>query len=110
MAASPPNACLICGDFGSSPVTTELSYSQNSAAKFLLDFNVIISADENVTYQNESLCASCFDVVVSCDQWSYLLSNGVEQLRNKFAEFSSTSPGNFLMLKIDPEMNEYEVC
>jgi hypothetical protein len=99
--------CIICGDVGASPASTALSCTRNTAIEFLHKFDVL--SDSKTSAKVEYLCAACFDLVASCDQWEYLLSNGVEQLKTRLAGFLGKQEDS-LNVKFESGERGAEVC
>jgi hypothetical protein len=99
-------ACLVCGDCNVTspnflPAGMELRCSGWSVAEFLSRFNVIGSSHESCSShfpEEARLCASCFTVVINCDQWHHSFENGIRDLKRKAAScFSRTTNGHVLV-------------
>jgi hypothetical protein len=106
----------VCGDKADnySPEETSaekiLDCSGSSAGEFLVGFNVVnCSRATESSFTGERLCRPCFDVVVNCDQWNFMLTNGLELLKSKAAAYTGREPLDVGLLqpKIEPDI---EVC
>ena len=103
------NSCFVCGEPGGVVAGTRLPQSRKSAAEFLLEFNVLSSRNDSVTYDDGSLCGPCFSIVLSCDQWYHKLTDGVERLRTRGAWFAARKGVDSVEVKMECDDFEVEV-
>jgi hypothetical protein len=106
-----PLACLVCGVVSESrddvtSADTRLTCSGSSAGEFLCGFNVVPTTNNGTggaasganNFRDECLCKACFDVVVNCDQWNYMLLSSLEGLKDKAARHSGRVAGEAELL------------
>ena len=107
-----PHSCFVCGVVAESQpdvtsVHTRLTCSGSSAGEFLLGFNIVPCHDRfGPNLREDVLCKACFEVVVNCDQWNYMLLSSMEGLREKAAKHSGRigGEGGLLLPKIEMDV------
>ena len=91
---SVPEVCVVCGDQPDTAdhfitVTTRLSRSRESVTEFIFGYslNIIIGVERVSSVDGRSLCRSCFDIVLKCDEEETYAEHGVSELAGRAVSY-----------------------